>query len=267
MVDPPHGGGDMTRSMRNFAHLTLSLLIACPLASIASAGTLPSALGYSLYVDGVRVGHSGMKIKQDGKTLRFESRTRVELGPNIIELTSRTEADPATFEIRRFSFEGTKGGMPTAGEIVLCGDSATGWLQSTSSTERHPRAQVNRGGFIVFEDWVMDLEVLLALRQAAAPANPTTYRILFANSLVPADLVAGFTGEAMVETDTRSLTARKLEIYLFGGTPFVSHVDPASGLPVYLHFPGTRTEAFRDDFFGDKPMSRYPASGSGASAR
>ncbi|HEU4365046.1 MAG TPA: hypothetical protein VFT13_06225 [Candidatus Krumholzibacteria bacterium] len=253
--------------MRNFTHLALAVLAAAFHVTPASAGALPPMIGYTLYVDGVRVGHSGMKIRREGNALHFESTTRVELGPNVIALKSRTEADPETFAIRRFSYEGTKGGMATATEVVLRGDSAVGWVQSPGAGRRNPRSEVNRGGFVVFEDWVMDLEVLLALRQAGAAANPSTWRLLFANSFLATDLVAGFTGQVTVESETRSMTARKMEILFSGATPFESHVDPATGVPVYLHFPGTRTEAFRDDFFGDNPVSRYPGTPTGRSAK
>ncbi len=243
--------------MRFFAHILIAVITAA--GAPVRAGDLPPAIGYTLYMDGVRVGHSAMKIRPAAGVLVFESKTRVQLGPNEIDLTSRTEADPKTFEVRRFSFKGTKAGMPVAANVTLRGDSATGWIQNTESGERQPRSQHFQGGFQPFEDWVMDLEVLLALRQGAAARNPGTYRVLFPNSFLPADLTAGFTGEASVEAESRSMVARKLEIYMVGAKPFFSHVDPASGIPVYIHFPGTRAEAFRDDFFGENPVSRYPA--------
>jgi hypothetical protein len=253
--------------MRNLTRFTLALVATFLYASTAAAGTLPRTIGYSLYVDGVRVGHSGMTVTPGKDVLRFDSQTRVALGPNVIELTSHTEADPATFQVRHFWFEGTKGGMPVAGDVVVKGDSATGWVQKTSSTERRPKVQQFEGELVVFEDWVMDLEVLLALRQAVSATERTTYALLFANSFLPASVLVGFTGDVIVESAERSLVARKLEIAFSGGDPFESQVDPATGVPVYILFPGTRAEAFRDDFFGENPPSRYAGSGSGASTR
>jgi hypothetical protein len=249
--------------MRNFTQLILVLAVTGGLAVPAWAGRdLPASIGYTLYMDGSRVGHSGMTIARRGDSLVFESRTRVEVGPNVIDLTSRTEADPVTFEVRRFAYEGTKGGMPAAAHVEIRGDSAVGWVRSPGSDERRPRSQVGAGGFVVFEDWIMDLEVLLALRHGRSERNPADYPLLFANSFLPAELVVGFTGEASVESATRSMVARKLELLMSGGKPFESLLDPATGIPVYLHFPGTRAEAFRDDFFGDAPIPRYrPADG------
>jgi hypothetical protein len=253
--------------MRTFVFFVLWFLSPCLHAAPVSADALPATLGYTLYTDGVRVGHSGMKITRDKSALRFESKTRVEIGPNVIELTSQTEADPESFVIRRFSFEGTKGGMATAALVVLRGDSATGWVERAGSQERSARSQVARGGFVVFEDWVMDLEVLLALHQAKATEERSTYPLLYASSFSTSELLTGFTGEVAVESATRSIVARKLEFSMTGGSAFESHVDPRTGIPVYLHFPVTRTEAFLDDFFGDKPVSRYSAVGAGSSGR
>lgn len=243
--------------MRHLAHVVLVLAAAVTGALPAHARELPARLSYTFYVDGVRVGHSRMAITRGGDALVFDSQTRVELGPNVIELTSRTVADPKTYVVREFSFEGTKGGMPVAAHVVFAGDSATGWVMNTEAQERRPRKQSHPGGFAVFEDWVMDLEVIFALRQSVQPAGTSEYQMLFPNSFLTAEALMGFTGEVAVESETRSMVGRMLEVAMSGGDPFESHVDPATGVPVYIHFPGSRTEAFRDDFFGPNPLCRY----------
>lgn len=250
--------------MRNLTQiLALGLAVAALAGGPAWAGggvpALPKAIGYALYVDGVEVGHSRMAIRQGADAVVFESQTHVQLGPNVIDLKSRTVADPKTFRVREFSFDGTKGGMSTATHVVVAGDSATGWVKSTAATGRRPATVHDPAGFVVWEDWVMDLEVALALRQRVSGANRTEYRLVFANSFLPADMIAGFAGETEIQARDRSMVARRLEIFLFGGNPLYSHVDPETGIPVYIDFPGTRTEAFREDFFGDNPLSRYTA--------
>jgi hypothetical protein len=243
--------------MNKLIQVILLLGISAIFATPAGAGELPSRLDYTFYVDGVRSGHSSVTIAREKNAVRMTSTTRVEIGPSVIELTSEAVADPATYVIREFSFTGTKGGMPAACHVEIRGDSATGWVQNTMSDRRRARAEFNPGGFVIWEDWVMELEVLLALRQAAAPRNPGNYRLLFANSFLLTDVAVGYTGEASVESATRSLVARKLEVAMSGGDPFVSQVEPGTGIPLYLHFPGTHTEIFRDDFFGDNPVTRY----------
>ena len=246
--------------MRNFAHFVLSLALLLGGAGAASAADLPTRAAYTFYVDGVRAGHSDVRIEQSATRLVITSKARVELGPNVLELDSRTVADPRTYVIREFSFEGTKGGMPAACHVELKDDSAVGWVRSTSSSEQRPRKQVHPGGFAVWEDWVMDLEIILALRQDVDPRPTAVFRVLFANSFLTADLMTGYTSEVLVESDTQSMVARKMEVVLSGGDPFESHVDPETRIPVYLRFPGSRTEIFRDDFFGENPMPRYAPS-------
>ncbi|MDH4037449.1 MAG: hypothetical protein OEX18_07285 [Candidatus Krumholzibacteria bacterium] len=243
--------------MRNFTRFFLAFAASAVIAVPAGAGKLPPRVGYTIYVDGVRVGHSTVTIAREEQAVRLASQTRVELGPNVIDLKSEAVADPATFVVREFSFSGTKGGMAAACHVEVRGDSATGWVQNTMSDQRRPRGEFNPGGFVVWEDWVMELEILFALRQAAAPRNPDNYRLLFANSFLTTDVAIGYTGEVAIESDSRSVVGRKLEVAMSGGEPFESHVDPATGIPLYLRFPGTRTEIFRDDFFGDTPPVRY----------
>jgi len=247
----------MTFKMRNFAQFVLPLTLLLGGAGTAGAADLPTSAAYTFYVDGVRVGHSDVRIEQSATRLVITSKARVELGPNVLELDSRTVADPRTYVIREFSFEGTKGGMPAACHVELRGDTAVGWVRSTSSSERRPRKQVHPGGFAVWEDWVMDLEIIMALRQDVDPRPTAVFRVLFANNFLTADLMSGYTSEVLVESATRSMVARKMEVVLSGGDPFESHVDPETGIPVYLRFPGSRTEIFRDDFFGQNPAPRY----------
>jgi len=241
--------------MHRFAHVVSAVILAA--GTPARAGDLPKQLGYTLFVDGVKAGHSAAQVTRTKDAIRFDSVTRVELGPNVIDLRSHTIVDPTTYRVREFAFDGAKGGMHTAAFMTLAGDSATGWVESTMSDERRPRARAVPDGVVVFEDWIMDLEVVLALHQGTQPAGTSEYTLLFANSFLPADLLAGFTGEASLESATASLVARRLTIAVSGSDPWESMVDPETGIPLYIHFPASRTEAFRDDFYGDNPMPRY----------
>jgi hypothetical protein len=242
---------------RALAFASLAALTAVP-----AAAAFPKEIAYTLFVDGQRVGYSRMTITEEPTRLVFESKTNVKLGPNVIDLTSKTVADPKTFHVRTFSFQGSKGGMDTAAHVQLTPDSAIGWMQRTSSPERVARSVPHDGSIIVWEDWVMDLEVLLARRLLASGADRSEHQLIFAGSFLPADLVMGLSGESEIQSDDRSVVARRMEVFLFGGSVFYSNLDPQSGIPLYIEFPGTRAEAFRDDFFGDNPSTRYPPRGS-----
>jgi hypothetical protein len=103
----------------------------------------------------------------------------------------------------------------------------------------------------------MELEILLAQTQAASKHPSDTYGLIFAGSFLPADLVAGYTGDVLVEAGDRSLAARKLEVVIRGSNPFFSHVDPVRGIPVYIEFPSVRVEAFLEEVFGENPVTRF----------
>jgi hypothetical protein len=253
------------RSTTRFIPCLLLTGLVCGSTSPAHATRLPEKLAYTFFLGGQRVGHADIRVTSGSTALLFESNMKVQLGPGAIALHCRTEADPRTFVVRRFSFEGTKGGKPVAAEVAVQGDTATGWTEVDG--HREPRVATNPGGYFVFEDWVMELEVLLALHQAQSDKHSDTYRVLFANSFLETSLLAGYSGESLVEAPGRSLAARKLEVAMQGGSPFQSLVDPATGVPTYLQFPGVKAEAFLDSFFGKNPESRYPAPAADSTGR
>jgi hypothetical protein len=217
---------------------------------------LPKNLGYTFYVNGRPVGRTDIRVSQSAEAIRFESHTRVVIGPNAVELTCRTEADPKTFAVRTFSYEGTKGGTPVATRVHVLGDSVYGFV--TTAGERRDRARkLAYPRALVFEDWIVELQIVLAQTQAQSTHVSDTYALVSADSFLPKDLVMGYTGEVLVEAGPRSMTARKLAVSIAGGAPFESHIDPARGVPVYIRFPGVRAEMFLDELFGDSPVSYF----------
>ncbi|HXV12877.1 MAG TPA: hypothetical protein VEC56_01595 [Candidatus Krumholzibacteria bacterium] len=244
--------------MGNFATARLSALILVLSWTGAQAAEtpLPPRAGYTFYVQGQRVGRCDVRITQTDTALRFESTLRVENGSAVIELSTKAEADPRTYALRSFSYEGTKGGMPATASVTVAGDSVFGHF-SLNGPRKAQRRSVNPRPVVVWEDWAMEIEILLALQQAREFKNPSTRALLLAGSFTSTVVTLGFTGEAVVESADRSMTARKLVVGIEGGDPFESLIDPKLGVPVYIHFPGIRAEAFLDDFFGDNPSPRY----------
>lgn len=245
------------------ARLAALLISLTPLAAPEAATDLPQTIGYTFFVGGKRVGHSDTRVVQGPSVLRFESKLRVESGPTVIELATRTEADPHSFEIRRFSYRGAKGNTPMASSVAIEGDSVFGAV-SVGNVETKKGIRI-KSPVVVWEDWVMEIEILLALRQTRAK-NPSTVGLLLASSYAGGNVTLGYTGQASVDGSDRSLVAQKLLIAIQGGEPFESFVDPKQGIPVYIRFPGLRAEIFLDDFFGDNPVPSYkpkpdPASG------
>ncbi len=243
--------------MGNFATARLVALIFCLLswAGAEAATTLPPKLGYSFYVRGQRVGQSDVRITEERDVLRIESKLRVASGEATIELSTKTEADPRTYAVRSFSYRGTKAGTPVASSVTVLVDSVYGSVTVGGTTTREAR-RVTPTPILVWEDWVMDLEILLGLEQAREFQNPITRGLLLAGSFATAKATLGFTGEVSVDASDRSTVARKLMVGIEGGQPFESLIDSERGIPVYIGFPGIGAEVFLNDFFGDNPVSR-----------
>lgn len=230
-------------------------------AGAEAATTLPPKLGYTFYVRGQRVGQADVRITERKDAIRIESKLRVQAGESSTELSTKTEADPHTYALRSFSYQGSKGGMPVSASVTVLGDSVYGMV-TTGDTKKPEARRVTPTPIVVWEDWVMDLEILLALEQAREFKNPMTRGLLLAGSYATAKVTLGFTGEVALETETRSTVARKLVVSIEGGQPFESLIDSERGIPVYIRFPGIGAEVFLNDFFGDNPTSRLqPGSG------
>ncbi|HEX6791058.1 MAG TPA: hypothetical protein VF247_07085 [Candidatus Krumholzibacteria bacterium] len=233
---------------------------ACALVALGlapgAAHALPKSLGYSFYVKGVPAGRADIKITESRKEIIFDSETRVFTGTDVIQLTSHTVADRKTYSIRDFRYQGTKGDHVVACQAQVRGDSVYGFVEMDGKLrDKHLKLPGHQN--LLFEDWVMEHEILLALTQARSK-NPTeTYGLVFTSSFSPAEVTAGFTGEVLVEAGPRSLAARKLVIMIRGAEPFESHVDPNRGIPVYIRFPQSATEVFLDEVFGENPVTYF----------
>lgn len=232
-------------------------ILAIVLVTLApTAGAVPKKLAYRFYMDGQPIGRADIRVTQSPAELRFESKTRVEIGPNVVDLSCKTLADPKTYAVREFTMEGTKGGSPVAAHVTVLGDSVHGYIVSGGNRrEKAKKSEYPR--VLLFEDWIMELEILLAQTQAASKHPSDTYGLVFAGSFLPADITAGYTSDVLVEAGDRSMAARKLEVVIRGSSPFFSHVDPIRGVPVYLDFPAVRVEAFLEEVFGENPATRY----------
>ncbi len=254
--------------MGNFATACVcSLFLGLGSATAARAAEpLPKSLEYTFLVRGERVGQAVVRIETTPNTLRFASTVKVGDAENEIRLETKTEADPATYAIRSFSYSGFKGGVPVGSFVTVHKDSVTGTVTNRGKTTPK-RRRVVPTPIAVWEDWVPEIEILLALQQAREFQNPMTRGMVLAASYTPAKMTLGFTGEVAVESETRSMAARKLVVSIEGGEPFESFVDPKTGVPVYIRFPGIGAEVFLNEFFGENPTTRYTIRSSAPTGR
>jgi hypothetical protein len=222
----------------------------------ARADTLPKSLGYSFYVQGEPAGRADIKITRTAKDLVFESQTRVLTGFTVMALTSRTVADPKTYVVRDFTYHGTKGDHTVSCEAHMIADSVYGYTEMDGALkDKHLKMPLPQN--LMFEDWVVEHEILIALTQARSPRKTDTYGLIFTSSFSPAQVTTGFSGDILVEAGARSMTARKLLIMIQGAEPYESRVDPKTGVPVYIRFPESQTEMFLDEIFGENPLTYY----------
>jgi len=240
---------------------TLVVGLFCGLPALdARAEALPHTLGYSFYVQGQPAGRADITVTRTPKALVFDSRTRVIINYNVLALTSHTVADPKTFLIRDFTLKGTKGDLPVSCEAHLRADSAYGYVENNGQLA-DKRIKMPLTPTLMFEDWVVEHEILMALAQAHATEKTKTYGLLFPSSFTPTTITLGYSGDVLVEAGARSMTARKLVIIIQGAQPYESRVDPKTGVPVYIRFPESQTEMFLDTIFGENPISYYQTTG------
>lgn len=234
---------------------SLILLATGPGASTALA--IPKTLGYTFYVEGEPVGRTDIRVTQTPGALTFDSNTRVLTGLSVIALRAHTVADPKTFVVRDFSLEGTKGEHRISCEVHVDGDSVYGFID-TGAGPQGKELKLMYPQTVVFEDWVMELQILMALAQGRSTRANNNYGMVFATSFLPTEVMMGYAGDVLVEAGSRSMAARKLVIAIRGADPFESHIDPVRGVPVYACVPVSRAEAFLDEVFGENPVTRFP---------
>ena len=242
--------------MFRLATLLVAVSVCALPARVVSAGTLPKTLGYSFYIQGEPAGRADIKITQTKKDLVFESKTRVLTNYSVLAYTSRTVADPKTYFARDFKMEGTKGDYPITCEAHLHADSAYGYVEVNGALA-DKRIQMKVTPTVLFEDWIVEHEILLALTQAHSTGKTTTYGLLFPSSFSPTDITLGYSGDVLVEAGAKSMAAKKLVVVIRGADPYESHIDPKTGVPVYIRFPQSHTEIFLDKIFGENPVTYY----------
>ena len=236
------------------------LLFAAALLAIASvaesAGNLPPEFSYTIYVEGQEVGRSTTKVTEEAGVYVFDTSTDLAFNDFKLSLDTRTVVDNKTFLPLSFTYTGDKMGTLLDGETTITGNEATcvtgehGQSYTSTRTSTHPDV-------LLFEEYVMDHEVIIARAFWEGGPEGKDYGILFPSSARMSAASIGKGSELSFESDTKEAYCVKLIISLQGGSPYASYYDPERGLPVYLAFPGTSTEVFLDEFFDGKPVSRY----------
>jgi len=241
------------------AKVASCLLLISLLATGARAEpALPKTLSYSFYVAGEKSGHAHIQVTETKDRYIFESETRALTGLSIVALNARTIVDKKTLDIVDFKYQGTKGDHVVTCQAQTHGDSAYGFVEMDGvMTGRN--LEVEQSKAVLFEDWIMEHEIVLAMLQARSDHKTDEYGLIFTSTFMPVVVTTGYSGDVLVEAGANSLVARKLQVAIQGAQPFESQVDPKRGVPVYLRFPTAAAEIFLDEVFGENPLTYYTA--------
>ena len=80
--------------------------------------------------------------------------------------------------------------------------------------------------------------------------------------LIPSDFMASNTvlvleSEVEVQTRTKARICQKYQVQMENSAPFVGYLDVKRHIPIYMDFPGARTEIFLESDYGENPGSKY----------
>jgi hypothetical protein len=245
--------------MRRFTILCALVLLAQS-EPVAWANSLPETVGYTIYSHGQEVGHSDIRVTETETAIELESSTRVRItDADSIIMACRTVADPQTFLVRTFEFNGSRGPSAIDGQVTIAGDSVySKFMRNDNEIDDYRISPFDRN--LVLEDYIMEHEILIALAHDAREGGgntPEDYGLLFPSSLTVTSAKVAFASTVEIESDVSAVVCKKLIVKIAGSKPFASYFDPERRLPVYMAFPQTNVEVFLDDFFGESPVTRY----------
>jgi len=222
----------------------------------AAAWELPEKIGFAIWVEGEPIGRCDITVTTDETTIYMKSKVEVSYIDFTLSLVTSTEADSKTFLVRQFEYAGEKMGKEMRGEVQIDGRILEGFTVSDGAEFPSSR-QMAREQTIVFEDYVIGLQILAALALEASGESALQYNLVFASNLSVADLGLYYASDVALESHIKEAICRKIQYEIGGSSPFVAFWDEKSKLPVYTVFPANNTELFLDAFFGEEPLSRY----------
>jgi hypothetical protein len=231
------------------------LVASLALATTAWAGDLPSEFTYIFYVEGKEAGKSTTKVSEMADTYILETHTVVKTGAFDLDLSTRTEVDKQSFLPLNFTYVGEKRGVDISGETTVDGNEATCLVSSGDNSFTSERSSEHP--ILLLEDYDMAHEAVIARAFWEAGAKPAVYSVVFPSTGVITGCEIQKESELSLESETKETYCVKFVVGLQNSTPFASFFDPKRGLPVYLVFPGTATEAFLDEFYDGRPITRY----------
>lgn len=228
-----------------------------PSPAYAEGVSFPSSGTYSIYILGSRAGESTFTARFSGGRIEIHSRTEVLYGDFYLSLETTTKADTASWQPVSFRYEGISEGKSVSGEVIFRPDSIVGTMR-TDGAEFPSKTATRPYETLIFENYVGAHEILLARAFLRRSEDFHTFFLFFPSSFTGSKTMISYESEIELEAKDGPLLCSKLQVDASGSFPFFPYVDPDTGLPVYLDFPGANTEMFLERYFGKRPTPKYP---------
>lgn len=242
--------------MRRITQISVAALaLTALLCGQPLAGMFPESVTYRYYVNGTYRGKNDIEVTETDDAIVFEGTSEFELGAYSQKLETRTEVDKETFLVRYFSYEGAKVGKQIEGTVWVEGKKIKGTLIEDGNS--FPSKKTVELTTVFFQNYHMEHQIALAnlLDKSGKP---------FVNffTFFPSDFMFGSTlgvlqTEFEFETKNSKIICKLFSVAVERGETYYSYFDIDKHLPVYLDFPGSRTEVFLESEYGTDPETKY----------
>jgi hypothetical protein len=241
--------------------VVLAVFVAVLAATLAHAGSMPSELTYSFYIQGVYAGKDVIKVTEKANTYVFESRSNLTYEEFTQKMEFETIVDKKTFALVSCQYKGNKMGLEIEGNIAVDGKTVVGTLVENGA--EFPSRKSIGAFLILFQNYIASHQVILVNAIAAAEGPALQFEMFYPSDFAKNGSIGGAESEIELPTQPRGTVCTKYAITSQGSTPFYGYYDPERRVPIYLDFPQTNTEVFLQSAFGENPRTRYVrASGS-----
>lgn len=234
-----------------FGAAALALLAATP----GSAVEYPKQVTYLIYVGQHEAGKSVITIEQTQDALIFHSDNTTQTADFKQILSCRTEIDRKTFRAKRFRYEGERAGQAIVGEVWVEGNVFIGDI-TVDGNSFPSRKQVNGVAFF-YQNFVIDNQIALLNGVVNADQGMLDFTAVFPSDFMFTGVTAFVESEIEFKTPNGPRICARVQFTMANSAPFWGYLDLDTGLPVYMDYPGSTTEVFLVDAYGEKPSPKY----------
>lgn len=244
----------------SYTYLLVLVLLSVCLVPALNAGTakpFPAEGVFDFYIFGEPAGSTHFKSSVENGMLTITSHLSMNFEQFSQEMDSKTVVDAKTLRPISFSYEGVKNKMNTIrGSVRTYGDTLKGAM--TIDDQTYPGTVLtDLASTVFFESYVAEHEILLARTFLASGEDYKNIVFFYPSDFMLTPTLMSLESEIELETAKGPVLCSKIMVSLQGGAPFVSYVDKATDLPIYMQFPSVNTEIFYHDYYGSEARPRF----------